>query len=283
MSIFSDITSTTRAIENGVGGELDKIASNLGSLVVNFGTDLSKAMETQVTHLKTGATDAKADIEADFASFERHIVTLKNDAESAVEGVYNDFITESGKITDGIQKSVSKGVSSVEDASTYLRTKVQKDLTDAITSVRNEFDTIRSDFKTLIAGHANDFITFVKTETDAVVAGAKLDLGKVDAFKNKITGDISSSVGSVRNDLEVAKTKLKADLDKAVSFAKDEMVKIEGRLAKFAGDIKSASERIGVVIIIVAAVFFTTAIAYKTLSKPVCPNCSGEATAKSIK
>jgi len=256
MSVIGDIQNFTIGIEQAVGGEVSKIASNLDKGVTDFATNLTKALEQQFGVLKTTIESTKGDIETDLSTFATTVASLGKQADAAVEAAFHTVTADVGKLGDAIKKKADAAVSSVQTASTYMRHTMRSDLDAVITDAKTRFDSIEAAFRTSIATHSNDFVTFAQKGVDGLVSDAKADFTKLNTLRKSLETDLEGHIAAVKQDLEDAKTKLKNTLDTVVAFAKNELVKVEGRLKDLAKGFDDIAFRVGLVAVILGAGFF---------------------------
>ena len=170
MSIINTIENTTFAVESFVGAEVNKISSNLDSAVGSFAGQLSTTMEAKFGQLKTLIDSSKSDIDNDLIHLGQTLAGIAQTGETAIEGVFQDAVKNVKKLSDDIGTAGINAVNSVQNAASYLSSGVRNDITGAIASAQNTFDSIETTFKNKVSGHANDFITFVQSQIDGFVS-----------------------------------------------------------------------------------------------------------------
>jgi hypothetical protein len=265
MAIVNGIENFTVAVEKQVGGEVLKIGSDLEQVVVKFGTQLAVEMEKQFAHLLVLIEQGKANVQADFIAFEPQLISLKNQGETAIEAVFHDSVKKVKTITDDVKVLGMNIATDASNATTYLRSIMRNDLDSAINDAKKTFDNVENDFRSKVAGHANDFITFIKNEIAKSSSNASADAASLNALKNDIEVKLQATVDAIKNDLEDAKKRMSNELDDVIAFTKNELVKLEDRISSFSNTVNNATTRIAIVAVGVGVGFLIFQVVSKNL------------------
>lgn len=266
MSFIAEAENFTISIKNALDRDVSGVASNLASVTSTFASQLTDKLETIYTGLKTNADELKGQVDKDFDDFTTFVGGLKTTVAGIVENALQGAVNEVGKLTDGLKKAGTTLTATVDNGTTYMRHKMRNDLEAAIHDAKAKFDSIEGDFKTAISGHANDFITFVKSEIDGFVSGAQGDLSNVDTLRQDLVTKLTGTIDGIKGDLEGAKTKLRTNLDKVITFAKTEFAKIEARAKQAKAYVDDIAIRIAGVSLFLASLYLVFEIFRKNLA-----------------